>query len=58
MTAVNDHKQAQEHLQQTIDNYFAHKYQREVAARDRQFEKLLDWARKVSAKTGVPLENL
>lgn len=30
----------------------------EQAARDRQFEKLLDWAHKVSVKTGIPLENL
>lgn len=26
--------------------------------RDRQFERLLEWARKVSEKTGIPLENL
>lgn len=26
--------------------------------RDRQFDRLLEWARKVSEKTGVPLENL
>lgn len=30
----------------------------EQAARDSQFEKLLAWVRKVSEKTGVPLENL
>ena len=30
----------------------------ELAARDAQFERLLDWARKVSKKTGIPLENL
>jgi hypothetical protein len=30
----------------------------EMSARDYQFEKLLAWARKVSEKTGVPLENL
>ncbi|MGB3023484.1 MAG: hypothetical protein WBB39_01625 [Candidatus Saccharimonadales bacterium] len=30
----------------------------ENAARDSQFEKLLAWARKVSEKTGIPLENL
>lgn len=30
----------------------------EMAARDSQFERLLDWARKVSEKTGIPLENL
>jgi hypothetical protein len=30
----------------------------EMAARDSQFERLLEWARKVSEKTGIPLENL
>ena len=30
----------------------------EQSMRDRQFEKLLEWARKVSEKTGIPLENL
>lgn len=30
----------------------------EQAARDNQFERLLAWARKVSEKTGIPLENL
>jgi hypothetical protein len=33
-------------------------YETEQIARDSQFEKLLDWARKVSVKTGIPLENL
>lgn len=28
-----------------------------LAARDRQFDRLLEWARKVSAKTGIPLED-
>lgn len=28
----------------------------ELAARDAQFERLLAWARKVSDKTGIPLE--
>lgn len=28
------------------------------AARDRQFDRLLKWARQVSDKTGIPLENL
>lgn len=28
----------------------------EQAARDAQFERLLEWARKVSEKTGIPLE--
>lgn len=30
----------------------------EQTSRDRQFERLLEWARKVSEKTGIPLENL
>lgn len=30
----------------------------EQAARDTRFERLLAWARKVSAKTGIPLEDL
>ncbi len=44
----------------TIDGFVARidHYETEQAARDNQFEKLLVWARKVSEKTGVPLENL
>lgn len=44
----------------TIDGFIARidKYETELAARDSQFEKLLVWARKVSEKTGIPLENL
>lgn len=34
------------------------KYETEMAMRDRQFERLLEWARKVSEKTGIPLESL
>lgn len=30
----------------------------EQAARDAQFERLVEWAREVSKKTGVPLPNL
>jgi len=30
----------------------------EQTARDAQFDRLLTWARKVSDKTGIPLENL
>ena len=48
------------HLINTIDGFLARidKYETELAARDGQFEKLLIWARKVSEKTGIPLENL
>lgn len=44
----------------TIDGFLARidHYETENAARDHQFEKLLVWARKVSDKTGIPLENL
>lgn len=30
----------------------------EQSARDMQFERLLEWAREVSKKTGIPLKNL
>lgn len=30
----------------------------EQSARDLQFERLLEWAREVSEKTGIPLKNL
>ena len=49
-----------DHLINTIDGFIGRidKYETELAARDSQFEKLLLWARKVSEKTGIPLENL
>lgn len=49
-----------DHLINTIDSFIGRidKYETELAARDNQFEKLLTWARKVSEKTGIPLENL
>jgi septal ring factor EnvC (AmiA/AmiB activator) len=47
-------------LETTLDAFLARidRYETEQAARDRQFQRLLDWARKVSEKTGIPLENL
>ena len=47
-------------LVNTIDFFVKRLDDQEVeqAARDSQFEKLLIWARKVSEKTGIPLENL
>lgn len=44
----------------TIDGFVARidRYEIEMAARDNQFQKLLEWARKVSDKTGIPLDNL
>jgi predicted ATP-dependent protease len=49
-----------DHLITTIDGFIGRidKYEIELAARDAQFQRLLDWARKVSKKTGIPLENL
>lgn len=47
-------------LTRTIDKFFKRldDFEIEQAARDHQFDQLLAWARKVSKKTGIPLENL
>jgi septal ring factor EnvC (AmiA/AmiB activator) len=47
-------------LMNTIDAFIKRLDDAEIeqVARDRQFERLLAWARKVSDKTGIPLENL
>lgn len=47
------------HLINTIDSFVGRidKYETELLARASQFERLLAWARKVSEKTGIPLEN-
>lgn len=49
-----------DNLTNTIDAFVKRldDFEIEQASRDRQFERLLDWARKVSEKTGIPLENL
>lgn len=49
-----------EKLTQTIDSFIKRldDIEAEQAARDAQFQRLLEWARKVSEKTGIPLENL
>ena len=56
----NEMETKYDHLINTIDGFISRidKYETELAARDSQFEKLLVWARKVSDKTGIPLENL
>ena len=53
-------KESHNKLLNSIDGFIARidKYETELAARDNQFEKLLTWARKVSEKTGIPLENI
>lgn len=51
--------ESQERLQATINAFVARlddEYEAKLAERDNRFEKLLAWARKVSEKTGVPLE--
>jgi len=55
-----DLHQKYSHLLDTIDAFIGRidRYEVEIAARDNQFERLLVWARKVSAKTGIPLEDL
>lgn len=55
-----DLKKSHDKLLNTIDAFIGRidTYETELAARDSQFEKLLTWARKVSEKTGIPLENL
>lgn len=53
-------KESINRLTNTIDGFVARidRYETEQTARDSQFEKLLIWARKVSEKTGIPLDNL
>lgn len=47
-------------LQRTIDKFIGRLDDQEIElrARDNQFDKLLEWAKKVSEQTGIPLENL
>lgn len=53
-------EQKLEHLTNTLDGFLKRVEDAEIenAMRDRQFERLLAWARKVSKKTGIPLEDL
>lgn len=47
-----------DHLASAVDSlakYYAD-HEVEQASRDAQFDRLLEWAKKVSRKTGVPLE--
>jgi septal ring factor EnvC (AmiA/AmiB activator) len=47
-------------LTNTIDSFVKRLDNAEIeqASRDLQFDRLLEWAREVSKKTGVPLRNL
>ena len=53
-------RQNMSRLLDTIDGFIGRidHYETEQIARDNQFERLLAWARKVSEKTVIPLENL
>ncbi len=55
-----DIKRSLDRLSNTIDGFVKRLDEEslENKMRDRQFERLLEWARKVSEKTGIPLENL
>lgn len=58
-----DEKASQASLEQlvsTIDGFVKRIDNNEIeqASRDMQFERLLEWARKVSDKTGIPLREL
>ena len=57
---IVDLKESHNRLLNTVDGFVSRidKYETELSARDNQFAKLLEWARKVSEKTGIPLENL
>jgi len=57
---IIDLKQSHNQLLNTIDGFIARiaKYETELIARDNQIDKLISWAKKVSEKTGIPLENL
>lgn len=49
-----------ERLIDTIDGFIKRldDNETEQSARDMQFDRLLEWAREVSKKTGIPLKNL
>lgn len=53
-------EESHQRLLSAVDGFIGRidKYETELAVRDHQFERLLAWARKVSDKTGIPLENL
>ncbi len=53
-------RESHQRLLTTIDGFISRidRYESEQLMRDNQFKRLLEWARKVSEKTGIPLENL
>lgn len=59
-TDIADIRASIDRLTQTMDKFVARldHQELEMAAQDSRFEKLLDWAREVSEKTGIPLKDL
>ena len=57
---LSELRESHQRLLITIDGFVGRidRYETEQLMRDNQFNRLLDWARKVSEKTGIPLENL
>lgn len=53
-------KKQVDHLINTIDHFVARldTNETEQIVHNAQLDRLLDWAQKVSVKTGIPLENL
>lgn len=53
-------QESYDHLINTMDKFLARieTCETEQAAGDYRFQKLLDWARNVSKKTGIPLKDL
>jgi septal ring factor EnvC (AmiA/AmiB activator) len=57
---LSELRESHHRLLNTIDGFVGRidRYETEQLMRDNQFNRLLEWARRVSEKTGVPLENL
>jgi chromosome segregation ATPase len=57
---ITEQDQKFDRLLNTIDGFVGRidRYETEQLIRDNQFNRLLEWARKVSEKTGIPLENI
>jgi predicted nuclease with TOPRIM domain len=57
---LSELRESHQRLLNTIDSFVSRidRYETEQLIRGNQFNRLLDWARKVSEKTGIPLEDL
>lgn len=55
---IIDLKVSHDKLLNTVDAFISRidSYETEMTARDAQFERLLEWAKEVSKKTGIPLK--